>query len=240
MATSTSVKNKSLKPTILLVEDDHSISSVIRYNLAKDGYQVIVADNGENGFELAISHQPDLIILDWMLPRSSGLEVCVMLRENEVTENIPIIMISARNQDLDKVTGLERGADDYITKPFSPLELMARIRAIFRRIRPAFTNKKLEFLDIVIDLSSYQTRRGDVEVKLAPIEFQILQSLMEEPGRVLSREELIKQVWETNVHVDNRTVDVHITRLRQALLKASNDSVDVIKTVRLVGYKLSA
>lgn len=231
-------KERSLKMSILLVEDDQSMSNVINYNLAKEGYKVFVAADGKEGFEMAQCYKPDLIILDWMLPKQSGLDVCMSLRENVGTANIPVVMISSRDDDLDKVTGLERGADDYITKPFAPIELIARIRAILRRIRPAYASKKLRFSDVEMDLSSHSVKRNDTLIKLAPIEFQIFQILLENPNIVLSREELISKVWGPDVAVDARTVDVHMTRLRKALMAASPDGVDIIKTVRLVGYKL--
>lgn len=231
--------SKALKPTVLVVEDDKSIATVISYNLQKEGYNVNFVTDGEEGIEVARAEKPDIILLDWMLPSRSGIDVCMALRSTQDTANIPIIMISAKDDDLDKVTGLERGADDYITKPFAPVELLARMRAVLRRIRPAFADKVLRFKDVEMDLSSYNVIRAGKEVKLAPIEFQILQTLMENPNRVLSRDALINKVWGLDIEVDARTVDVHITRLRKALLKASSDNVDIIKTVRLAGYKLS-
>lgn len=231
-------KNKTLKPLVLLVEDDHSIANVISYNLQKEGYKVTVVTDGEAAIAVAQEETPDVILLDWMLPRKSGIEVCMALRSIENTANIPIIMISTKDDDLDKVTGLERGADDYITKPFSPIELAARMRAVLRRIRPAFADKKLRFEDIEMDLSSYTVMRAGSQIRLAPIEFQILQALMENPKRVLSREVLIARIWTANASVDQRTVDVHITRLRKALINASPDKIDMIQTIRLAGYKL--
>ncbi|CAL7960564.1 Phosphate regulon transcriptional regulatory protein PhoB [Alphaproteobacteria bacterium] len=231
--------SKALKPTVLIVEDDKSIATVISYNLQKEGYNVIIAVDGEEAVNVAKAERPDIILLDWVLPCKSGIEVCETLRDNPDTSGIPIIMISVKDDDLDKVTGLEHGADDYITKPFAPIVVIARIKAVLRRVRPIFADKKLKFHDLEIDLSSYTVSRSGKEIKLSPIEFQILQILMENSSRVLSREALINRIWGVGVDVDARTVDVHITRLRKALLNASRDNIDVIKTVRLVGYKLS-
>ncbi len=233
------MNNKQLKPNVLLVEDDKSVANVISYNLQKQGYNVIVVHDGEKALITAKNEKPDLILLDWMLPLKSGIEVCTILRSYPECSHTPIIMISAKDDDLDKVTGLDRGADDYMTKPFSPFELAARMRAVLRRIRPAFSDKMLKFSDIEMDLSSHCVMRGSKEVKLAPIEFQILQMLMEKPERVLSRNSLISKIWGTEIEVDTRTVDVHITRLRKALLEASNNNKEIIKTVRLAGYKLT-
>ena len=230
--------SKDLKANILLVEDDKSVSTVITYNLQKEGYKVSLAVDGEQALNMARLYKPDLVLLDWMLPIKSGIEVCISLKDNQETFHIPIIMVSAKDDDLDKVAGLERGADDYITKPFSPVELMARIKAILRRVRPAFSNKILKFYDVEMDLASYKVIRKDKELQLAPIEFQILQSLIENPSIVLSREMLINKIWGVDIDVDARTVDVHITRLRKALLNTSVDNFDIIKTIRLAGYKL--
>lgn len=231
--------SKALKPRVLIVEDDKAIATVMCYNLRKEGYEVTLVTDGEDGVETAKLEKPDIILLDWMLPSKSGVDICLTLRKFEETANIPIIMISAKDDDLDKVTGLERGADDYITKPFAPVELLARMRAVLRRIRPAIADKKMVFDDLEMDLSSCNVKRSNVDIKLAPIEFQILQTLMENPNRVLSRDSLINRVWGPDVEVDARTVDVHITRLRKALLKASSDGIDIIKTIRLAGYKIS-
>jgi two-component system, OmpR family, phosphate regulon response regulator PhoB len=230
--------SKKLNPSILIIEDEESVSGIIRYNLKKEGYQVLSTDDGAEGLELAKQHKPDLILLDWMLPSLSGIEVCKSIRSTEGVENIPIIMISARNEEMDKVMGLERGADDYISKPFSPAELIARIRAILRRLRPAFAGKAMVYEDIVMDMDKYLVTRGGKPVRLSPIEFRILQLLMEHPGRVLSRDALMDKIWGTELFVGSRTIDVHITRLRKCLLEASSDGIDVISTVRLTGYTL--
>lgn len=229
---------KILKPSILVVEDEDIISAVIRYNLSKEGFQVQVADNGDDAIEIIKKNKPDLILLDWLLPSVSGIEVCKMVRNDPETMNIPIIMVSAKSEEFDRITGLDRGADDYMIKPFSPPELIARIKAIFRRIRPAFSGKILTFDDIEVNLSSYSVKRNNSEVKLSPIEFQILQLLMEDTSRVLSREELIDKIWGKDTLVSARTVDVHVTRLRKALLQASKTGEDIVKTIRLAGYTL--
>lgn len=230
--------NKTLKPSILIVEDDEAVVAVLKYNLQKEGYLVNIARDGKEAFTQAKDLKPDVILLDWLLPVISGIDLCQMLREEASTANIPIIMLSNKDSDFDKVTGLERGADDYISKPCSPSELSARIRAILRRMRPAFSGKTLKYEDVEMDLESHKVSCNNQEVKLAPIEFQILQILMEAPNRVFSRDALIDKIWGTDVLVGARTVDVHITRLRKALLKASKTGEDVIKTIRLAGYTL--
>jgi len=235
-ASNTMVKN--LKLTILVVEDERAMATVIAYNLQKDGYFVHIIGDGAEAVEWAKNSPPDLILLDWILPSKNGAEVCDELRQDPRTANIPIIMVSAKSQDFDKVEGLNCGADDYITKPFSPMELNARVGAVLRRIRPAFTERLLKFHDIAMNLNTYEVSRNGDEVKLAPIEFQVLQIMMEQPEVVSSRQTLIEKIWGIDIDVDQRTVDVHITRLRKALMGASADGVDIIKTVRLVGYKL--
>lgn len=229
---------KVLKPSVLVVDDEESISTVIKYNLQKEGYRVQTASDGEEALAIAQSNKPDLVLLDWMLPSMSGVEICRKLRENPDTANIPIIMVSAKAEEFDRITGLDKGADDYVIKPFSPAELIARIKAILRRMRPAFSNKVLVFDDIEMDLLSHSVARGGGDVKLAPLEFQILQILMEHPNRVLSREALIDKIWGADAYVGARTVDVHITRLRKSLLRQSLTGEDVIKTIRLAGYTL--
>lgn len=230
--------SKELKPSILVVEDEESIASIIRYNLKREGYLIFTSADGADAVNAAKMHKPDLILLDWMLPTISGIEVCRIIRSTPEISNVPIIMISARGEEMDKVMGLEKGADDYIAKPFSPPELIARIRAILRRMRPAFSSKPLIFKDITIDLAKHTVHRNNAEIKLSPIEFKILQILMENPGRVHSREALMDKIWGTDVFVGSRTVDVHITRLRKSLLDVSADGIDVIKTIRLSGYTL--
>ncbi len=232
--------SKELKPSILVVEDEESIASIIKYNLKKEGYLIFTSADGADAINIAKHHKPDLILLDWMLPSISGIEVCRIIRSTPEIANVPIIMISARGEEMDKIMGLEKGADDYLSKPFSPPELVARIRAILRRMRPAFSSKPLIFEDIIVDLASHTVHRSETEIKLSPIEFKILQILMENPGRVLSREALMDKIWGTDVYVGSRTVDVHITRLRKALLDASSDDFDIIQTIRLSGYTLKS
>ncbi len=222
----------------MVVDDEESISTVIKYNLQKEGYRVQTVGDGYEALTIAQNSKPDLVLLDWMLPSMAGVEVCRKLRENPDTANIPIIMISAKSEEFDRITGLDKGADDYIIKPFSPAELIARIKAILRRMRPAFSSKILTFDDVEMDLLSHTVIRGGGEVKLAPLEFQILQIMMEHPNRVLSREALIDKIWGNEAYVGTRTIDVHITRLRKALLKQSLSGEDIIKTIRLSGYTL--
>lgn len=229
---------KQLQPSILVVEDEDGMASVLNYTLKKEGYSVQVTNNGAEAIDMAREIKPDLILLDWMLPSMSGVEVCRALRSSNDTQNIPIIMISAKGEEIDRVTGLDRGADDYMVKPFSPAELIARIKAILRRMRPAFSGKILEFYDVKMDLQNHTVVRNDKEIELSPIEFKILQVLIENPGRVLSRDSLMDKIWGNEIYVGSRTVDVHITRLRKALLEASKDDFDVIKTIRLAGYTL--
>jgi two-component system phosphate regulon response regulator PhoB len=231
---------KNLQPTILVVEDEESISSIIKYNLKKAGFLVTVVDNGNEAIDIAKKSTPDLVLLDWMLPGMTGIDVCKTLRAAPETANIPIIILSAKGEELDKITGLEKGADDYITKPFSPVELSARIKAVLRRMRPAFSGKTLDFDDISVDLAMHVVTRGGEELKLSPIEFKILQALMEKPGRVLSREAIMDKIWGNEIYVGARTIDVHITRLRKALVAASQDGKDIIKTIRLGGYALKS
>lgn len=227
-----------LKPHVLIAEDEDAISAVVKYNLRKQGYNVYEVNDGADALDYAKSNKPDVIILDWMLPTMSGIDVCKNLREYHDTLNIPIIMLTAKSEELDKITALERGADDYMTKPFSPNELVARIKAILRRIRPAFSGKILKFDDIEMDLLAHTVTRNGNEIELSPIEFNILLVMMENPGRVLSRDALMNKIWGNDIYVGSRTIDVHITRLRKALVNASKDGKDVIRTVRLEGYTL--
>lgn len=233
---------KSVKLTILLAEDEKAIATVISYNLQKAGFNVHIVHDGLEAEKWIKNSPPDLVLLDWMLPSKSGLDICSDLRADPKTASVPIIMISAKSQDVDKVEGLNCGADDYLAKPFSPMELIARVQAVFRRVRPVFAAQTLEFHDIVMDLNSCVVTRSskgeEKEVKLAPTEFQILQRMMEHSKIVLSRQFIIEKVWGRNATIDARVVDVHITRLRKALLESSADDFDVVKTVRLRGYRL--
>ncbi|MBI1953986.1 MAG: response regulator [Proteobacteria bacterium] len=232
------MRGNELKINILLVEDDRSVAAAVSYNLQKDGCRVYVAHDGKAALEMARSHVPDLILLDWVLPDRSGPEICSSLRADPNIGHTPIIIISVKGDEIDKVMGLDHGADDYITKPLFPQEMKARIKAVLRRIRPALISREISFHDIVMDLNAHTVMRKETELTLSPVEFQILQALIEAPGIVLSRGALIKKVWGADVNVDERTVDVHITRLRHVLIKASSDGLDLIKTIRLGGYKL--
>jgi two-component system phosphate regulon response regulator PhoB len=230
------VQNKyKPKAKVLVAEDDISIAKTIEYNLLKEGYEVYIVNDGDNVLDYAKVILPDVILVDWMLPGMQGTTICSLLRADQSTANTPIIMISSKDAELDKVVGLEHGADDYITKPISPIELAARIKAILRRIRPSFVEKKLSYSNIEIDLNACSVYRNGYELKLSPIEFQILHVLVEYPKKVFSREALIERIWGDEADVDERTIDVHITRLRKHLMKFGDD---VIKTVRMIGYKL--
>jgi two-component system, OmpR family, phosphate regulon response regulator PhoB len=226
----------AIQPHVLLVEDEKSLVELLRYNLEQSGYRVTVATNGEEALTSVADDRPDLVLLDWMLPLMSGLEVCRQLRRQPITSNIPIIMLTARGEEGDRIRGLDAGADDYVSKPFSPSELVARIRAVLRRIRPALADEVLEYADIAMDLVQHRVLRNGKSVHLGPTEFRLLRHFMEHPGRVFSREQLLDAVWGRDVYVEARTVDVHIRRLRVAL----NGEVhaDVIRTVRAAGYAL--
>lgn len=224
------------KPLILIVEDEPSLAELLRYNVEKEGYRVVEAHDGEEALVLVQEELPQLVLLDWMLPKVSGIEVCRRLRARVETKNLPVIMLTARGEDIDRVRGLDTGADDYLTKPFSMTELLARVRAVLRRIRPALAEDVLTFGDITVDHSSHRVRRGDREIHLGPTEFKLLDHFMSHPGRVFSREQLLDAVWGNGVFVDARTVDVHIGRLRKAL-KGSGET-DPIRTVRSAGYSL--
>ncbi|MCL3883208.1 phosphate regulon transcriptional regulator PhoB [Marivita sp. GX14005] len=224
------------RPLILLVEDEAAQREVISYNLAAEGYRVREAHDGEEAMLLVDEDPPDLIILDWMMPRLSGIEVCRRLKVRRETQDIPVIMLSARSDEPDLVRGLETGADDYVVKPYSVAELMARVRAGLRRVRPLAAGAVMEFGDIRLDGETHRVTRAGKEVTLGPTEFRLLASLMEKPGRVLSREQLLDRVWGRGIHVETRTVDVHVGRLRKALCRHGGD--DPLRTVRGVGYAL--
>ncbi|MBS0384596.1 MAG: phosphate regulon transcriptional regulator PhoB [Proteobacteria bacterium] len=222
--------------SVLVVEDEAALAELLKYNLEKEGYEVRVAMDGEEALVVAKERAPDLVLLDWMLPKASGVEVCRRLRARQETRNTPIVMLTARGEESDRVRGLDIGADDYVTKPFSMTELLARLRAVMRRIRPALAEDKICVGDIVIDRAAHRVRRGDREVHLGPTEFRILDHLMQHPSRVFSREQLLDAVWGSDVYVEARTVDVHIGRLRKALMVGAE--TDPIRTVRSAGYSL--
>ncbi len=228
--------NSALKPLILVVDDEADLVTLLRYNLEKEGFRVQTAGDGEEALVAADEQTPHLVLLDWMLPLMSGLEVCRQLRRNPKTRDVPVIMLTARGEEGDKVRGLNSGADDYIAKPFSPTELVARIRAVLRRASPALAEELLRFSDITMDLAAHRVRRGGRDIHLGPTEFRLLRHFMQHPGRVFSREQLLDIVWGHDVYVEPRTVDVHIRRLRKALNETEEQ--DVIRTVRSAGYAL--
>ena len=223
-------------PQVLLVEDEPSQREVLAYNLTAEGFVVTQASNGEEALLLVNEAAPDLILLDWMMPLVSGLEVCRRLKMRPETRSIPIIMLSARSEEVDKVRGLETGADDYVIKPYSLVELMARLRAQLRRVRPASVGVVLEWEDISLDPETHRVMRAGAALKLGPTEFRLLATLLEKPGRVFSREQLLDRVWGRDIYVDSRTVDVHVGRLRKSLCALGGD--DPLRTVRGAGYAL--
>lgn len=225
-----------MKTRILLIEDDENISELVRYNIERADFVVDAVADGEEGLIRASEQVPDLVLLDWMLPNISGLEICRRLRRDAKTANLPIIMLTARADEPDRIRGLETGADDYVTKPFSPKELLARIQAVLRRVRPALAGHQLVFEDITLDNVSHRVTRGDKLVHLGPTEYRLLRHFMENPGRVFSREQLLDSVWGHDVYVEPRTVDVHIRRLRKAI--NVEGMPDHIRTVRSAGYAL--
>jgi two-component system phosphate regulon response regulator PhoB len=223
-------------PLILVVEDEAALVTLLRYNLEREGFRVAEARDGEEAMLQIAEQMPDLVLLDWMLPLMSGIEVCRQLRRLPETRRLPIVMLTARGEEGDKLRGLDAGADDYVTKPFSPSELIARVRAVLRRARPEREGETLQYQDLVMDLASHRVRRNGREVHLGPTEFRLLRHLLENQGRVFSREQLLDMVWGRDVYVEPRTVDVHIRRLRKAI----NAEVerDLIRTVRAAGYAL--
>ncbi|MCG6882904.1 MAG: phosphate regulon transcriptional regulator PhoB [Silicimonas sp.] len=224
------------RPNVLLVEDEPAQREVLAYNLQAEGFDVAKAGNGDDALMLVDETRPDVIILDWMLPGVSGIEICRRLKSNADTRKIPVIMLTARSEESDRVRGLETGADDYVIKPYSVVELMARVRTQLRRVRPASIGERLEFGDIVLDAETHRVTRGGRAVKLGPTEFRLLSTFMEKPGRVWSREHLLDRVWGRDIYVDTRTVDVHIGRLRKALCQFGGE--DPVRTVRGAGYAL--
>jgi two-component system, OmpR family, phosphate regulon response regulator PhoB len=225
-------------PKLLLVEDDRALADLLIWHFERAGFDVRRTGDGEEALMLAEEEQPDIVILDWMIEGISGLEVCRRLRRKERTGNVPIIMLTARGEESDRVRGLDTGADDYVTKPFSPRELMSRVTAVLRRVRPALAGEQLSYADIEMDVSAHKVRRGGVPVQLGPTEFRLLRHLLEQPGRVFSRERLLDAVWRHDPDIDARTVDVHVRRLRKALNEG--DRPDLIRTVRSAGYSLDA
>ena len=227
-----------MKPLILIVEDEASLVTLLRYNLEKEGYRVCEAGDGEEALTVLAERKPDLVLLDWMLPSLSGIEVCRQLRRKPATRDLPVIMLTARGEEGDKIRGLNTGADDYLTKPFSLPELTARVRALLRRAQPVQQKGFLTWGDISMDLAAHRVSRAGKAIHLGPTEFRLLQFFMQHPGTVFSREELLDAVWGPDIYVEPRTVDVHIRRLRKAL-NCDTES-DIIRTVRAAGYALDA
>src|SRR5438874_1859506 len=224
------------KPTLLLVEDDRSLAELLIWHFEREGYRIERTGDGEEALLLAQEQTPDLVILDWMIEGISGVEVCRRLRRRPETASVPIIMLTARSEESDRIRGLETGADDYVTKPFSPRELMARVGAVLRRARPALAGALLRFSDLEMDVAAHRVRRAGAPISLGPTEFRLLKHLLERPGRVFSREQLLDSVWSHDCEIDARTVDVHVRRLRKALNAGGRP--DLLRTVRSAGYAL--
>ena len=225
-----------MTPYVLIVEDETAISAMLEYNLEREGFETALAEDGDLALLMTKERVPDLILLDWMIPKLSGIEVCRRLRRREATASVPIIMLSARGEEDDRVEGLDVGADDYLVKPFSMPELFARIRALLRRTDSNVLSDGIKVGDLNIDIKTHRVSRAKTEIHLGPTEFRLLEHFMRRPGQVFSREQLLDAVWGHEVYVEARTVDVHIGRLRKALKMA--DSKDPIRTVRSAGYAL--
>ena len=223
---------------VLLVEDDAALVELLVWHLTREGYEIEHTADGEEALLLAAEAPPDIVLLDWMIESLSGIEVCRRLRRASDTANVPIIMLTARGEEEDRIRGLHTGADDYITKPFSPRELVARVAAVLRRVRPALAGQKLNYSDIEMDIGNHKVRRDGVSLALGPTEFRLLRHFLEHPGRVFSRERLLDSVWGRDSDIEPRTVDVHIRRLRKAI--NLGDRPDLIRTVRSAGYALDA
>jgi len=229
-----------MSASILIADDEPNQLELLSFNLSKAGYVVHKAHDGKQASEMVETLQPDLVILDWMMPQMSGIDLCKMMRKSENLMHIPVIMLSARGEEGDKTFGLDSGADDYITKPFSPRELIARIKAVLRRAAPASIASTQQLGDLVIDHGKMIVKKGDVIIPLGPKEFKLLSLLMERPGQVFSRDQLLDKIWGHGIYVEDRTVDVHLSRLRKALRAAAPDEDDLLRTVRGAGYALKA
>lgn len=227
-----------MKPYVLIVEDEDALATLLEYNFDKEGYETAIAMDGEEALLLASERAPDLIILDWMLPKLSGVEVCRRLRRRKETSKTPVIMLTARSDETDRITGLDFGADDYMIKPFSMPELFARTRALMRRAKPSLLEDIIRVGDIEVDSQAFRVKRDSETIHLGPTEFRLLDHFVRHPGRVFSREQLLDAVWGRDVYVEARTVDVHIGRLRKALKKSGKP--DPIRTVRSAGYAFEA
>ena len=224
------------KPMVLVVEDEAALATMLRYNLEKQGFRVEEAADGQEALTRIAENQPDLVLLDWMLPALSGIEVCRQIRRRSSTRDLPVIMVTARTEDQDAVRGLNTGADDYITKPFNMEALLARIRALLRRANSMPTKGQLAFHDITMDLAAHRVSRGNRPIHLGPTEYRLLEFFMQHPRRVFAREELLDAVWGKDIHVEPRTVDVHIRRLRKSI--NGEGELDLVRTVRAAGYAL--
>jgi two-component system phosphate regulon response regulator PhoB len=226
----------TMKPLVLIVEDEVPLVTLLRYNLEREGFAVAEANDGEEALLRVAEDKPDAVLLDLMLPLVSGLEVCRQLRRMPNTRSVPIIMLTARGEESDRVRGLDSGADDYVVKPFSPSELIARLRSVMRRSQPTLGEDVLRYADVAMDLVAHRVTRGGDSVHLGPTEFRLLRHFLQNPGRVFSREQLLDRVWGRDSDIEVRTIDVHIRRLRKAL-NAGNGK-DLLRTVRSVGYAL--
>jgi two-component system phosphate regulon response regulator PhoB len=224
------------KPALLLVEDDRALADLLTWHFDREGYDIVRTADGDEALLLAEERTPDLVILDWMIEGVSGIEVCRRLRRRPSTAHVPIIMLTARGEESDRIRGLHTGADDYVTKPFSPRELIARVGAVMRRVRPALAGELLTYGGIEMDVDAHRVRRSGRAVQLGPTEFRLLRHLMENPGRVFSRDRLLDAIWPRDRDIDARTVDVHVRRLRKALNQG--EEKDVVRTVRSAGYSL--
>jgi two-component system phosphate regulon response regulator PhoB len=225
-----------MKPLVLIVEDEAPLVTMLRYNLEREGFAVDAAADGEEALLRIAERTPDAVLLDWMLPLVSGLEVCRQIRRSRATRSVPVIMLTARGEEADRIRGLDSGADDYIVKPFSTSELVARLRAVIRRAQPSATEDVLRYADVAMDLARHRVSRTGRPVHLGPTEYRLLRHFLEHPGRVFSREQLLDRVWGHESEIELRTVDVHIRRLRKALNQ--NGGGDLLRTVRSVGYAL--
>ncbi|NIZ00345.1 phosphate regulon transcriptional regulator PhoB [Thalassospira lucentensis] len=228
-----------MDPTVLIVEDEAAIVTMLRYNLEREGMQVVEAGDGDEALKIMAETHVDLVLLDWMLPVMSGIEVCRQIRRKPESRDLPVIMVTARGEEGDRIRGLDTGADDYVTKPFAIGELLARIRALLRRSGPAQPQGQLIYSDIEMDLAAHRVSRNGKAIHLGPTEFRLLRYFLEHPGRVFSREQLLNAVWGPNIYVETRTVDVHIRRLRKALNDVKGTR-DIIRTVRAAGYALDS
>ncbi|MFN3075738.1 MAG: phosphate regulon transcriptional regulator PhoB [Alphaproteobacteria bacterium] len=231
-------KGPIISPLVLVAEDETALVTLLRYNLEREGFRVVEALDGREALHAASEYAPDIVLLDWMLPALSGIEVCRMLRSKPRARNIPILMLTARGEEADKIHGLNTGADDFLTKPFSMPELLARIRALLRRTQPVPNKEELVCADILLDQNAHRVSRRGRSLHLGPTEFRLLQYLMQHQGIVFSREELLNAVWGPDIYVEPRTVDVHVRRLRKVL--NGRDEVDLIRTVRAAGYSIDA